>query len=201
MPSAPHADGPSEPAERATFPVVGIGASAGGLEAFSQLLKELPADTGMAFVLIQHLDPTHESRLSDVLSRTTAMPVLTVTDRLPVEPDHVYVIPSNADMTIGGGVLTLTPRAKVDHYRPIDHFFRSLAQEQQRLAIGVVLSGTGSDGTLGLRAIKAADGITFVQDEKSAKHAGMPESARATADFVLSSPLMDAEYDRFSTPS
>src|SRR5438552_1990014 len=198
MPSAPHADGPSEPLERTTFPVVGIGASAGGLEAFSQLLKELPADTGMAFVLIQHLDPTHESRLSDVLSRTTAMPVLAVTDHLPVEPDHVYVIPSNADMTIGGGVLTLTPRAKVDHYKPIDHFFRSLAQEQQRLAIGVVLSGTGSDGTLGLHAIKAADGITFVQDEKSAKHAGMPESARATADFVLPPAEIARELTRIS---
>ena len=139
----------------------------------------------MAFVLIQHLDPKHESQLPEVLSRTTAMPVLAVTDRLRVEPDHVYVIPPNADMTIGGGVLTLTPRARVDAYRPIDHFFRSLARERGGRVIGVVLSGTGSDGTLGLRAIKAEDGIAFVQDEKSAKHAGMPESARAVADFVL----------------
>jgi two-component system CheB/CheR fusion protein len=139
----------------------------------------------MAFVLVQHLDPKHESRLPDVLSRTTTMAVIAVADRLRVEPDHVYVIPSNADMTIGGGVFALTPRAAVDRHTPIDLFFRSLAQEQEGRAIGVVLSGTGSDGTLGLRAIKAEGGITFVQDETSAKHPGMPQSAAAVADFVL----------------
>lgn len=171
--------------DRTTFPIVGIGASAGGLEAFSQLLRELPADTGMAFVLVQHLDPKRESQLPEILSRTTAMPVLPVTDGLRVAPDHVYVVPPNADMTIGGGVLRLTPRAKVDHYRPIDVFFRSLAQEQEGRAIGVVLSGTGSDGTLGLRAIKAEGGVTFVQDEQSAKHPGMPHSAFTAADAVL----------------
>ncbi|MGH2820102.1 MAG: chemotaxis protein CheB, partial [Actinomycetota bacterium] len=165
--------------------MVGIGASAGGLEAFSQLLRALPADTGMAFVLVQHLDPTHESRLPEVLARTTAMPIGTVTGGLRVEPDRVYVIPSNADLTIEGGVFALTPRAGVDRHTPIDHFFRSLAQEQEGRAIGVVLSGTGSDGTLGLRAIKEGGGITLVQDEKSAKHAGMPQSAAAVADFVL----------------
>ncbi len=189
-PKPPHADGPSdlspsEPSERAPFPIVGIGASAGGLEAFSQLLRELPTDTGMAFVIVQHLDPKHESQLAEVLSRTTAMPVMTVTDRLRVEPDHVCVIPSNADMTISGGAFALTPRATVDRHTPIDHFFRSLAQELEGRAIGVVLSGTGSDGALGLRAIKAEGGLTFVQDEKSAKHPGMPQSARAFADFVL----------------
>ncbi len=139
----------------------------------------------MAFALIQHLDPKHASQLAEVLSRTTAMPVITVTDRLRVEPDHVYVIPPNADMTIGGGAFALTSRATVDRHTPIDHFFRSLAQELESRAIGVVLSGTGSDGTLGLRAIKAEGGITFVQDEKSAKHPGMPQSALPIADFVL----------------
>ncbi len=139
----------------------------------------------MAFVLVQHLDPTHESRLPDVLSKTTGMAVITVTDHLRVEPDHVYVIPSNADMTIGGGLFTLTPRGAVDRHMPIDHFFRSLAREQGGRAIGVVLSGTGSDGTLGLRAIKAEGGIAFVQDGTSAKHPGMPQSAAAGADFVL----------------
>jgi len=178
-------DGRSESSERTTFPVVGVGASAGGLEAFSQLLRELPADTGMAFVLIQHLDPRHESQLAEVLSRTTVMPVIAVTDRLRVERDHVYVIPPNADMTIGGGAFALTSRATVDRHTPIDHFFRSLAQELEGRAIGVVLSGTGSDGTLGLQAIKAEGGITFVQDEKSAKHPGMPQSALPIADFVL----------------
>jgi two-component system CheB/CheR fusion protein len=184
-PESPRAEVRPEPSEGTTFPIVGIGASAGGLEAFSQLLKELPADTGMAFVLIQHLDPKHESRLPEVLSKTTAMPVLTVTDRLRVEPDQVYVIPSNTDMTIGGGVFALTPRAAVERHTPIDRFFRSLAQEQEGRAIGVVLSGTGSDGTLGLRAIKEKGGITLVQDEKSAKHPGMPQSAAAVADSVL----------------
>src|SRR2546422_3926116 len=187
-PNPPHADrpsdlSPSEPSE--TFPIVGIGASAGGLEAFSQLLRELPTDVGMAFVLVQHLDPKHESQLPEVLSRTTAMPVMTVTNGLRVEPDHVYVIPPNADMTIGGGAFSLTSRAAVDRHTPIDHFFRSLAQELEGRAIGVVLSGTGSDGTLGLRAIKAEGGLAFVQDEKSAKHPGMPQSARAIAAFVL----------------
>src|SRR4029453_17979208 len=110
---SPQIDGRSKPSERTTFPIVGIGASAGGLEAFSQLLRELPTDTGMAFVLIQHLDPRHESQLAEVLSRTTTMPVLTVTDRLRVKPDHVYVIPSTADMTIGGGALPLTPPGTV----------------------------------------------------------------------------------------
>src|SRR5689334_2731710 len=186
----PHADSPSEPSAvessaNTLFPIVGIGASAGGLEAFSQLLKALPTDTGMAFVLVQHLDPRHESQLPDVLSRTTAMPVITVTNHLRAEPDHVYVIPSNADMTIGSGVFALTARDAVDRHTPIDHFFRSLAQEREGRAVGVVLSGTGSDGTLGLRAIKAEGGITFVQDEKSAKHPGMPLSAAAVADFVL----------------
>jgi chemotaxis response regulator CheB len=184
-PESPYAEVRPEPSEGTTFPIVGIGASAGGLEAFSQLLKELPADTGMAFVLIQHLDPKHESRLPEVLSKTTAMPVLTVTDRLRVEPDQIYVIPSNTDMTIGGGVFALTPRAAVERHTPIDRFFRSLAQEQEGRAIGVVLSGTGSDGTLGLRAIKEKGGITFVQDEKSAKHPGMPQSAAVVADSVL----------------
>ncbi|PYN44373.1 MAG: hypothetical protein DME00_25000 [Candidatus Rokuibacteriota bacterium] len=195
-PKSPPTDGPSERPERTTVPVVAIGASAGGLEAFSQLLRELPTDTGMAFVLIQHLDPKHESQLSEVLSRTTAMPVITVTDRLRVEPNHIYVIPPNAEMTIGDGALALTSRATVDRHMPIDHFFRSLAQELEGRAIGVVLSGTGSDGTVGLRAIKAEGGITFVQDEQSAKHGGMPQSARAIADFVLPPAAIARELGR-----
>jgi len=197
-PKPQHLDRPSQSSDKKAFPIVGIGASAGGLEAFSQLLRALPADTGIAFVLIQHLDPRHESRLSDILSRTTAMPVLTVTDRLRAEPSHVYVIPPNADMTIGGGVFVLTRRAEVDHFMPIDHFFRSLAQDQEGRAIGVVLSGTGSDGTLGLRAIKAADGVAFVQDEQSAQHSGMPQSAQASADFVLPPADIARELARIS---
>ena len=139
----------------------------------------------MAFAMIQHLDPTHESQLPAVLSRFTALPVTVATDGLRVEPDHIYVIPSHADLTIGGGAFTLTVRVPGERHMPIDLFFRSLAQEQGARAIGVVLSGTGSDGTLGLRAIKEEGGLTFAQDEKSAAHAGMPQSAAAVADSVL----------------
>jgi two-component system CheB/CheR fusion protein len=198
-PKAPPERSVAAPAPKiGPFPIVGVGASAGGLEAFSHLLRALPVHTGMALVLVQHLDPTHESHLTQVLARTTAMPVITVTDALRVEPDHVYVIPSNADMTIAGGVLALTPRAQVNHHLPIDHFFRSLATDWESRAIGVVLSGNGSDGTLGLKAIKAAGGLSFVQDEKSAKYAGMPHSASVTADFVLAPEGIARELARIS---
>ncbi|HTK92021.1 MAG TPA: chemotaxis protein CheB [Verrucomicrobiae bacterium] len=183
------------------FPIVGIGASAGGLEAFSQLLRALPTDTGMAFVLVQHLDPQHESQLSEILARTTAMPVVTITDGLEAEPNQVYVIPSNTDMTIAGGRFALTPREAVDRHMPIDHFFRSLAHEPGARAIGVVLSGTGSDGTLGLRSIKTEGGIAFVQDEKSARHPGMPQSAAAFADLVLPPAEIAGELARIGNHS
>jgi two-component system CheB/CheR fusion protein len=164
-------------------------------------LKALPVDTGMGFVLVQHLDPKHESRLTELLSRTTAMPVVTVTDGLPVKPDHVYVIPPNADLTIDDGALALTPRARVDHYQPIDHFLRSLAADLESHAIGVVLSGNGTDGTAGLKAIKAEGGITFAQDEASAKYPSMPRSASAAADFVLPPEGIARELTRISRHS
>ncbi len=133
-----------------SFPIVGIGASAGGLEAFTQLLSHLPGTTGMAYVLVQHLAPTHVSLLADLLARATRMPVLQVQDQMAVEPDHVYVIPPNVTMTLLHGVLRLTARTQDEkpHFS-IDIFFRSLAQQQRGQAIGVILSGTGSDGTLG----------------------------------------------------
>ena len=168
--------------------IVGIGASAGGLEAFTQFLRNLPASTGMAFVLVQHLDPKRESMLTQILSQRTKMPVNEVKDGMAVEPDHVYVIPPNTDMTISGGILTLELRPEVrGHHLPVDHFFHSLAEDQKNNAIGVILSGTASDGALGLKAIKAEDGITFAQDEKSAKYGGMPHSAVAASavDFIL----------------
>jgi len=173
---------------RASFPIVCVGASAGGLEAFTQLLKALPSRTGMAYVLVQHLDPTHESALAELLARATELPVRQVTDAMPVEPDRVYVIPPNVDMIISQGILRLTPRTETrGHHMPIDRFLRSLAADQGSNAIGVILSGTASDGTLGLAAIKGEGGITFAQDEKSAKYDGMPKSAIATGcvDFVL----------------
>ena len=163
-------------------PIVGIGASAGGLEAFSKLLGQLPSDSGLAFVLIQHLDPTRASLLVEALGRATKMPVIQAKAGARVEPNRVYVIPPNADVGIEGGRLSLEVRGvrgrngRASHL-PVDSFFRALAKDRGSRAIGVVLSGTGSDGTDGLRAIKAADGITLAQDPRSAKFSGMPRSA------------------------
>ncbi len=140
------------------FPVVGVGASAGGLEAFTQLLKNLPDDAGMAFVLIQHLDPHRDSKLHDLLGRTTSIPVSEVTDGMAVRPNNVYIIPKNTNIAIAGGVLLLTPRKETHQHLPIDFFFRSLAGDRQDQAIGIVLSWTGSDGTVGIRELKAAGG-------------------------------------------
>ncbi|MEX2207781.1 MAG: chemotaxis protein CheB [Myxococcota bacterium] len=160
------------------FAIVGVGASAGGLEAYSQLLAALPSDTGMAFVLLQHLDPTHESALVGLLARFTRMPIVEATQGLAVERDHVYVIPPNATLTIAGRALQLGPRSteRVPHL-PIDHFLQSLAEDQKACAIGVILSGSGTDGTRGLEEIKAEGGITFAQQPESAKHPSMPQSA------------------------
>ncbi len=171
------------------FPIVGIGASAGGLEAFSELLRYLPEETGMAFVLVQHLDPKHGSTLREILSRTTKIPVTEVTQGVVVEPDHAYVIPANTSLTIKNGMLQLGSRVLTrGQHMPIDNFFRSLAESSGQQAIGVILSGTASDGTEGCRAIKAAGGITFAQDEESAKFDSMPRSAvnAGCIDFILS---------------
>jgi two-component system, chemotaxis family, CheB/CheR fusion protein len=167
--------------------IVGIGASAGGLEAFTQLLRHLPADTGMAFVLVQHLDPNRESALTDLLSRVTSLPVREVTKDLPVRPNHIYVIPPNSSLSIANSVLKLQPRQlTAGAHRSIDFFFEALAQDQRERAIGVILSGTATDGTLGLEAIKAEGGITFAQDD-TAQYASMPRSAVSAGcvDFVL----------------
>jgi two-component system CheB/CheR fusion protein len=171
------------------FPIVGIGASAGGLEAFSELLRYLPEKTGMAFVLVQHLDPKHGSVLQEILARTTKIPVTEVTQGVLVEPDHAYVIPANTNLSLKHGVLQLGSRVLTHgQHMPIDGFFRSLAQSVGPQAIGVILSGTASDGTEGCRAIKAAGGITFAQDEESAKYPDMPRSAvnAGYIDFILS---------------
>ena len=203
LPAAPSAPEPEilEPdlVTGRPFPIVGIGASAGGFEAFRQLLHELSRDTGMAFVLVQHLDPGHESMLTKLLSRATQMPVTEVKDGMGIEPNHVYVIPPNTTMEILDGVLRL--RARDDpaaRHLPVDSFFHSLAAEQGSRAIGVILSGTASDGTLGLKAIKAEGGITFAQDEGSSKYFGMPGSAVAAGcvDFVLPPEAIAAELAR-----
>lgn len=170
------------------FLVVGIGASAGGLEAYTALFKVLLPDLGMAYVLVPHLDPARESAYAQILGRATAMPVLQIEDRMQVQPDHVYVIPPNCELTMSGKELRITDQESPRAIRgTIDIFFRSLAAECGPNAVGVVLSGTASDGTHGLTAIKGEGGITFAQDTRSAKYDGMPASAIAAGcvDFVL----------------
>jgi two-component system CheB/CheR fusion protein len=184
---------------KTTIPVAGIGGSAGGLEVFKHLLADLPGDTGLAIVFVQHLDPKHHSLLTEILSRSTGMPVSEAADGMPVEANHVYVIPANGDLTIAQGVLRLAPRAQTGGvHMPIDRFLRSLAEECGSRAIGVILSGAGTDGSAGVQAIKAAGGVTFAQDQYTAKFASMPQAAVATncVDFVLPSDRIAAELLR-----
>ena len=175
------------PAQPDDVPVVAIGASAGGLEAFTELLSHLPCDTGMGFVLVQHLDPKHESMLTELISRSTTMPVVEVQDGMKVQANHVYVIPPNATMTIQDHTLHLTAREARGQHLAVDFFMRALAESQGTNSIGVVLSGAGSDGSLGLAEIQAQGGVTFAQDETTARYDGMPRSAIALGcvDFVL----------------
>ena len=179
-------------------PVVGFGASAGGLEAMTDVLHELADDTGMAIVFIQHLDPKHTSMLSDLLSRATHMPVHQATNGMRVEANNVFVIPPNTCMGIRHGALYMEPREAGAPHMPIDYFFRSLAEDQGSKAIGVVLSGTASDGTLGLKAIKEAGGIALAQDPETAKYDGMPRSAivAGCVDTALTTQGIAAELTR-----
>lgn len=185
------------------FLIVAVGASAGGIEAFSELVKNLAPDTGMAFILVQHLDPTHHSMLADLISKITPMRVNEVANGMPVERDNVYVIPPNTVMSISQETLQLVPR---DDSRgvpmPIDHFMRSLSEMGNR-AVGVVLSGSGSDGTLGLCEIQAQGGVTFAQDPASAKYDGMPRNAESAgyADYVLSPKEIARELARLASHS
>lgn len=187
---------PSQPLQKSAnhFPVVGIGASAGGLDAFKKLIKAIPGNSGMAFVLVQHLDPTHESLLPELLQKVTNIPVLEISDDIKVQPDHIYIIPSNKMMVANDGVLQLSPRDtnKNERNLPIDLFFASLAEVHQSHSIGVVLSGTASDGTKGLKAIKEHGGITFAQSEETAAFDGMPQSAiqAGVVDFILAPELI-----------
>ncbi len=184
------------------FPVVGIGASAGGLEALKELFQELPMDTGMAFVVIQHLDPTHESLAPEILSRSTKMAVREALNRIKVEPNHIYLIPPNSEMAIVNGTLELSAHHSGDRGQQlvIDVFFQSLARDQKSKAIGIILSGTASDGTEGLKAVKTEGGVTLVQDPSTAKYPGMPDSAirAGLADFILSPKGISQELARMS---
>jgi len=166
------------PQASVSFPIVGIGASAGGLEVLEQFLRHVPAASGLAFVIVQHLDPTRKGIMPELLQQATDMKVMQVKDRTKVRPDCVYVIPPNKDMSILRGILhLLAPVAPRGLRLPIDFFLRSLAQDQQERSIGVILSGMGSDGTLGLRTIKEMAGVVLVQEPATAKFDGMPRSA------------------------
>jgi two-component system CheB/CheR fusion protein len=178
--------------ESALFPIAGIGASAGGLEALEQFLRHVPEKCGMAFVVVQHLDPTHKGIMPELLQRATAMEVFQVRDRMRVRPDCVYVIPPNKDMSILHGVLhLLEPTAARGLRLPIDFFLRSLAEDRQERSIGVILSGMGSDGTMGLRAIKEKAGVALVQEPGSAKFDSMPRSAIDAGLADLVAPVED----------
>ena len=192
-PQAPWSQAPP-----ATFPVVGIGASAGGLAAFEAFFSGMPAatDPGMAFVLVQHLDPNHKSILTDLIRRYTRMQVFEVEDGMAVQPNCAYIIPPNRDMAFLNGRLQLMEPASPRGQRlPIDFFFRSLAQDQRERAICIVLSGTGSDGTLGVRAIKGEGGMVMVQNPESTEYDGMPRNALATGlvDYELPPAEMPAQ--------
>ncbi len=182
-----------------SFPVVGIGASAGGLEAVSELIAELPSTTGMAYLLVQHLDPVHESFLTEILAKKAVIAVETATDGATMKPDHLYVIPPNAAMTVADGVLRLRSREGGERpHKPVNILFRSLAEQHEHRVVAVVLSGTDSDGAQGLQEIKAAGGITMAQEPATAKFDGMPKSAIATGcvDFVMPSKELGKELVR-----
>lgn len=179
---------PGRPSPISHFPVVGVGASAGGLDAFTQLIQNLPPRPDLCLILVQHLDPRHESLLTEILSRATPLPVQEARDGVAVEPNAIYVIPPNTQLEIAAGRLMVRPREESHGLNmPIDHFLRSLAEDLGNRAVGVILSGGGTDGTLGLESIKAAGGITFAQTDGSARHVSMPRSAVASGsvDFTL----------------
>jgi two-component system, chemotaxis family, CheB/CheR fusion protein len=189
------------------FPIVGIGASAGGLEAFEEFFTQMPLDSGLAFVVVPHQSPSHTSLLPGLLQKCTTMPVMEVTDDQLVKPNRVYLAPAGKHLAILHGRFQLMePDCQERVHLPIDYFFRSLAEDQKHNAIGIILSGTGSDGTLGLKAIKGESGMTMAQEPKTAKYTGMPQSAIAagSSDYVCSPPDMPAQllaYVRGAKPS
>jgi two-component system CheB/CheR fusion protein len=188
-PATPAEEGPpANTPHGPPFPVIGVGASAGGLEAFTEMLEHVPDRPEMSFLYVQHLDPNQKSHLAEIFGKVTRLPVREATEGMVVEKDAVYLIPPNMSMALTDGKLLLTPRppARAPHM-PIDHLFRSIAAVLGSRAIGVLLSGMGTDGTLGFQAIKAEGGITFAQDDQSARFDAMPRSAAADGcvDYVL----------------
>ncbi len=198
---APAGDGAPNPTGGPPFPVVGIGASAGGLEAITELLGKLSPQPGLAFLIAVHLDPHQKSHLPEILGKTTAIPVREVSTDMAVRVNEVYVIPPNTNMALADGHLMLTPRTLAPgSHMPVDHLFRSLARVQGSKAVGVILSGGGTDGVLGVQAIKSEGGITFAQDEKTARHASMPRSAilEGVIDYVLRPSEIAHELERIA---
>jgi len=184
-----------KPKDDSQFPIVGIGASAGGLEALEQFFSNMPNDNGMAFVVIQNLDPTHVGIMPELLQRITPMKVMQASDRLKVKPNCVYVIPPNKSMSLLNDALYLFDPVESRGLRlPIDIFFRSLADDRHEKSIGIVLSGMGSDGSLGLKAIKANEGIVLVQDPLSAKFDSMPRSAIAAVNADIVAPANELPF-------
>jgi two-component system, chemotaxis family, CheB/CheR fusion protein len=193
-------DKESVKAKESTFRIVGIGASAGGLEAIEQFFRKMPADSGMAFVIVQHLDPARHSSMPEIMSRLTKMPVHIAADGMEVAPNSVYLNPPDKNLGVGNGSLYLQEITESRGLRlPVDFFLRSLAKELGTDAVAIIFSGTGTDGTLGLRAIKAEAGTAFVQDPESARYDGMPRSAINTglADFVLAPEEMPQKLIEF----
>ncbi len=192
LPVDPHPTAP----EAGGCAVVGLGASAGGLEALTEFFTQLPADTGMAFVVVTHQHPGYVSLLPEILGKKARIPVLTAKEGARLEPDRAYIGPPGVQVAIAGGRLRLSEAVDAQARRlPIDFFLRTLAEDLQERAIGIILSGTGTDGTLGVKAIKAGSGMVMVQDVGSAGFAGMPSSAMATglADYVLAPAAMPAQ--------
>jgi two-component system, chemotaxis family, CheB/CheR fusion protein len=189
-----------KPEKKGDFPIVGLGASAGGLEALEAFLSHMPSDTGMGFVIIQHLSPTHKSIMKSLLAKDTKMTVSEIKDGMKVEPNHVYLNPPDKDVIIINGALHLMEPVKTGGISlPIDSFFRSLAEEKSEKSICVILSGTATDGTLGLKAVKEKGGLVMVQDPNNAKYDGMPRSAVATGmvDFILPVEKIPAELEKY----
>jgi two-component system, chemotaxis family, CheB/CheR fusion protein len=187
-----------------SFPIVGIGASAGGLESFSELIAHVPAGTGMAYVFVQHLDPRHGSLLVEILSKRAGFPVEEAREGVKILPDRLYVIAPNTTLTIGGDVLHLRIRDPAERpHRPVNMLFHSLAEQRGPNVIGIILSGSGSDGAKGIQAVKQAGGITFAQDENSARFFGMPGSAIKTGcvDFILAPGDIAQEINKHQSSS
>jgi two-component system CheB/CheR fusion protein len=198
----PRKASPAAPKGEAIYFIVGIGASAGGLEALQELFQNLPADTGMGFVVVSHLDPTHLSMLPELIGKTTKMPVSEAKNQTSVKPNSIYIIPRNKRMAIVNGKLTLLEAAEPHGIRfPIDFFLKSLADDQGLRAVCIILSGTGTDGTIGLKAVKAGSGLVIAQEPSSARYNGMPTSAIDTGlvDFVLPPSKIAKQLASFAT--